>query len=84
MQDKEEVISFVTEEVERVKTLFKDKEEQLVGERDAAVSAAKAAAEARQAAAQTAAGLREQLVAANAAAEVLVLVVLVYCPMPYL
>lgn len=63
-QDKEEVIKYVTEEVDRVKGLFDDKERRLTAERDAARDAQRAA----EAAAQQAASRAEEATAAAAAA----------------
>jgi hypothetical protein len=43
MQEREEMVRYVTEEVDRVKTLFQDKENRLASERDSAKEGSQAA-----------------------------------------
>lgn len=80
------MVSFVVEEVERVKQLFEEKEARLAAERDAAGAAAKdaaqQAADARQQAAKAASALaaaESRLAAALADAEVWPCMLLASC-----
>jgi hypothetical protein len=62
------MVSFVVEEVERVKQLFEEKQGQLTTERDAAVAAAKGASQEASAAKQQAEQASQQVADASAAA----------------
>ena len=59
VQEREEMVRYVTEEVDRVKSLFQEKESRLMSELDSAKEASKAASQECQA-------LQEQLSAAQA------------------
>ena len=62
------MVSFVVEEVERVKQLFEEKQGQLTAQRDAAVTAAKGAAQEAAAARQRAEEASQQVADASATA----------------